>query len=259
LTEKSGRLVDGSAFAEKTLATYRNESLEMRVVRADKQDALIITLDEFPYLSIRAGVPDGATSNISVPFVSRTFLGGSFSGWNEFTQELAGSATLRWTGNLAYLNLETALEAGAIVNGKIQHNGTKYAGSEALASLQHREERINALVAWLRSQDGAPDFADEETFAAYWKALMLPEVVSAKKRPPAYTALIKDSASAQWTSGVKWNQTYTKSLLPEELWPLRDSGSLLRDWEDAHCWIYFEYQWERIEKSLREINLIKER
>jgi hypothetical protein len=65
--------------------------------------------------------------------------------------------------------------------------------------------------------------------------------VSKKKRPPEWK-----EENALWVRAedVNWNAAYTESLLPEDLRILRDSGSLLRDWEEAFDWICFEYAWK---------------
>jgi hypothetical protein len=38
-------------------------------------------------------------------------------------------------------------------------------------------------------------------------------------------------------------------VFPEALRPLRDSGAMLRDWEEASAWIYLEYSWESLLES----------
>jgi hypothetical protein len=255
LVEKGGRVLDGSAFAEKTLSVYRSKMVEVRQTRnRDKQELLLITLNDFPYLKIRATT---AEQNGTFLFTSRYFLGGTLSGWNEWTQEIVGNGTFRITGNIAYLNIRDTLAAGDIVNGKILHNSSKRTGDEALSTLRFRSERIDALVEWMHTSV-VPDLPDEGAFSAYWKPILLPELVRAKERPSAYAESL-DEGNAEWevAEDVKWNKAYTRYLFPEELQVLRDSGSLLRDWEEALSWIYFIYKWEYIEGMLKEVILIK--
>jgi hypothetical protein len=259
LVEKGGQALDGSAFADKKLASYRRQGIEVRQVRAktDKgqEDIFLIKLNDFPSAQLRTALPE---KNGAFFFSSLYFLGGSLSGWNEFTQDLSGSGSLRVVGNTAYLNVSGGLETGNITGGKISHNGSKLSGKEALASLRSRSERIAALVAWMKADNALmakppAHFADQKAFEDYWKPILLPEMAGAKKRPSAYT----DAGEWVTAEDVKWNAAYTRAIFPEDLWPLRDSGALLRDWEEAAGWIYFMYEWEYIEAVVKEASLIR--
>jgi hypothetical protein len=281
LVEKGGQALDGSAFTDKKLASYRRQGIEVRQVRAKadkgKEDIFLIKLDDFPSVQLRTAPPE---KNGAFFFSSLYFLGGSLSGWNVFSQELSGSGSLRVVGNTAYLNVSGGLETGSITGGRISHNGSKLSGKEALSGLRSRYERIAVLVAWMkaagaRAAGSAPPvapgaetpvkagntqkakppahFADQEAFEDYWKPILLPERVGKKKRPAAYM----DTGEWVTAEDVKWNTAYTRAVFPEDLWPLRDSGALLRDWEEAAGWIYFMYEWEYIEASVKEASLIR--
>jgi hypothetical protein len=259
LVEKGGQALDGSAFADKKLVSYRSQGIEVRQVqtKADKgkEDIFLIKLDDFPSVQLRTALPE---KDGTFFFSSLYFLGGSLSGWNEFTQELSGSGSLRVVGNTAYLNVSDRLETGNITGGNISHNGSKLSGKEALASLRSRSERIAALVAWMKADNALTakppaHFASQEAFEEYWKPSLLPEMVGAKKRPATYT----DAGEWATAEDVKWNTAYTHAVFPEDLWPLRDSGALLRDWEEAAGWIYFMYELEYIEAAVKEVSLIR--
>jgi hypothetical protein len=79
--------------------------------------------------------------------------------------------------------------------------------------------------------------------------------VSVKKRPSTWTN------TGDWTTAedVKWNTSYTKNVFPEHLRTSRDSGALLRDWEEALSWLYFVYEWNYIQRlfSAGEIKLVR--
>jgi hypothetical protein len=259
LAETGGRALDGSAFAEKTVGIYRaggkKDGIELRLVRERKGggEALAITLGAMPNLRFNGGVP-GPDGGFILKSVS--FLSPSYAGWNEFTLDLSGTGV--FTGGT--LRLDLPVEILQISSGKIRHNNSRFTGDEALAALRNRHERIGALTAWMRAQD-APGFKDQESFENHWKPLILPELVPRKKRPRAWIAE-NAQGNPHWVRAedVRWNAAYTRSLFPEELWEVRDSGTLLRDWEEAADWIYFSYEWDRIVRSLSgEIHLEKAR
>jgi hypothetical protein len=140
-----------------------------------------------------------------------------------------------------------------ISSGKIRRSESRITGSEALTSLRNRHERILALTEWMRGREGTPAFFNHQAFENYWRPILLPETVSKNQRPPEY-----NTKNARWARAedLRWNVVYTESLFPEELWILRNSGALLRDWEEALEWIYGEYSWKKIEGYLSgEISL----
>jgi hypothetical protein len=94
-------------------------------------------------------------------------------------------------------------------------------------------------------------------------------MVSAKKRPPAWTAVTggrqgQRQGRRQRGEDINWSVDYTGALFPEEtaehLRPVRNSGTLLRDWEEALPWIFYQFEWDAIIASLsQEIRLSKVR
>jgi hypothetical protein len=257
LVEIGGRALDGSAFGEKTLESYRaaEDGLRVRRIRRKGGETFIaITLEEMPNLRLTGGEsgPEGGFYLDALDFFCS-----SQNGWNEFSRELSGSGTLRPAGTGAVLRLDGAPLALDISGGKIRRKNARISGDQALQSLRYRQERIGALTEWMHTRGGTPEFADQGAFEEYWRPLLFPELAAAKKRPAAW-----NDGEARWVRGeeVNWNRAYTEKLLPEELRPVRDSGALLRDWEEAAGWIYFQYNWDRILESLGgEIPLIKDR
>jgi hypothetical protein len=250
IVEKGGRIVDGSAFAEKTLARYQTPETEKKKPKAELTETIsregeshiVLSLEEFPAVKIRGSAPRETGDFF---FTSVEYLGGSYTGWNEFTLDLSGVGRFVKDENGGTLSIAGPLEPVQISAGKILRNGTRFTGDEALTSLRNRRERILALSEWMRDEGPSP--AGRKEFEAYWKPILLPELVSRKKRPAAF-----NTENVRWVRAedVRWNASYTETLFPEDLRILRDSGALLRDWEEALEWIYFEYRWDEIVRYL---------
>ena len=258
LAELGGRVLDGSAFAEKALASYRVEPKRgTRVDRVrrtggsrkkDGTEFIAIRIDSMPNLRLKGSLPDEAGNFY---LTSMDFLSPNMSGWNEFTQELSGSGSFVSSDTRASLQLRGPVEPLDISAGKIRRGAARVTGAPALTALHNRRERILAIVQWMHltlagEQPDLPDFADQAGFEAYWKPRLFPEIVRAKDRPSEWTA------DGPWVLGedVKWRRAYTEAVFPEELWPVRNSGTLLRDWEEAAGWIYLEFEWDHIIESL---------
>jgi len=72
---------------------------------------------------------------------------------------------------------------------------------------------------------------------------LFPEIVCNKQRTVDW---FQENDRFALVEDIYWNTGYTERVFPEELIPIRNSGMLLRDWEEALSWIYMEYELENI-------------
>ncbi|MDR0377550.1 MAG: hypothetical protein LBH70_07130, partial [Spirochaetaceae bacterium] len=170
LAETGGRVLDGSAFAEKTLALWEEPEQGIRVERLRDRagrESLLVRVDSQPNLRIRASAPDGA-GNFFVS--SLEFLSPNLSGWNEFILELAGTGSFveghSGEAQTAVLQLGSPLETLDISGGKLRRGSSRLTGTQALTALRNRRERILVLARWMREQPGLPGFSDQAEFEA---------------------------------------------------------------------------------------------
>jgi hypothetical protein len=256
--EKAGQMLDGSAFAEKKIAHYSTKKwkaaadIDITVVQNKTGErAVIITLGEFPMMKLRGSAPD---TNGDFYLTSLDYLSGSSHGWNEYSTEILGEGTLFLSDN-AILKIKEEIEKVQISSGRIQRYDSRITGRDALSGLRNRRERIISTVVWMSSLEYAPYGQTIDNFEEYWKPLLFPEIVSKKKKPSGW---LQEGDQFIRAEDINWNTSYTERIFPEELRTIRDSGTLLSDWEEALRWIYLEYEWERIADILsREIVLQK--
>jgi hypothetical protein len=265
-----GRALDGSAFAEEELALYRlawapgytdaeeeepdreeSGSLEVRRMRnKDGGESLAVFPGTLPGLRINATMPDAEGRFY---FVSLDFFCSNVMGWNEFTLELSGGGSFREKDGGAGFAAGVPVEMANISAGSLRRRETRLVGDQALTALRNRQERITALCAWMRAREDVPPFRNAAEFEAWWEPVLLPEIVSSPLRPASWT-----EENAEWADAedIAWNISYTRAVFSEDLWKVRDSGTLLRDWEEALDWIYFIYEWEDLFNFLsRELYL----
>jgi hypothetical protein len=133
-----------------------------------------------------------------------------------------------------------------ISSGRIRRYDTLITGGDALTNLRNRRERITAVVEWMASLNNLQEQSLDE-FDRYRKPLLFPEMTAKKQRPKDWRQ--EDDVLVR-AEGILWNTSYTERVFPEELWNVRNSGTMLRDWEEALEWIYFEYEWEKIKELL---------
>jgi len=283
LMDHTGRLIDGSVFAEKTLAKYVNKEQKINisfVQNKNKEKFIIIDLKNYPMIKLRASLPekeDTSVTSINLFFTTLEYLSGSTYGWNEFTLQLLGTIHLIYTDdNNFYLELKSGsksedspldnmdeIEKVQISGGRIHRYDTRITGNDALNPLRNRYERIKVLTEWMNSINNQKSFntnnfkKDIKNFEKYWKPILLPEMVSKRKKHDNWH---ENGDIYQRAEDIRWNTGYTERVFPKELWPVRNSGTLLRDWEEAFYWLYFEYEWDNIIKIFsRPVNFIKTR
>ena len=263
IIQKGGEFLEGSAFEEKTLVAYRTAGkdketiVELRELKTKAMtDVIEITSAAWPGLALR-----GIMGNGSIQLTEARFLSSHVNGWNEFSLDLLGSVVFQNSGGAGgLLRITGEVERVQISSVKIRLKSRRLTGSEALTALRNRRERILAITGWMgeapydkKPYEALQGRAGMKQFEEYWKSRLFPELVSKNKRPLEYS-----SENANWNrvDSIKWNRNYTEYLLPEELWELRNSGALLRDWEEALPWIYMEYSWDRIINSFDGVTIV---
>jgi hypothetical protein len=246
LVEKAGQALDGSAFTEKKRAVYMTYYMELWEMRSKSgESSFIIKLANYPTIKFRCS---GLNEQGEFNMVSLDYLGGSPHGWNEFRLDIAGEGRLVLGESTATISVHSEIEPVQISYARIKRYDTRLSGDKALTGLRNRHERIKTIAEWMKSREDAPNKGtDINTFEKYWKPILFPETVSKKKRPPDW-----QQGNDQWhrAENISWNKTYTERVFPEELREIRDSGTMLRDWEEALDWIYNEYDWSRIQETL---------
>ena len=252
LVETTGRALDGSVFAEKKIATYRTvkktktsagiELSEMQNKAGEK--SVVITFDKFPTIKFRGSIPD---ENGEFYLTMLNYLGGSAQGWNEYSLDLYGQGTMTLSETSAMFSIPQEIETVQITWGRIRRYDTRITGTEALTALRNRHERILALTEWMNGRENPPREMDLKQFEHYWKPILFPELVSQKIKPAGW-----QQENDQWNKAedIRWNTSYTERTFSELLRPIRDSGTMLRDWEEALDWVYYTYEWSVIVEQL---------
>jgi len=259
LVEKAGQALDGSAFAEKKTAVYAANDMELWETRDRAgRRSFVIRLNNYPTIKIRCS---DINEQGEFRLVSLDYLGGGAHGWNEFRMDIAGEGRFLPGGATATFSLRSEIEKIQLSAAAIRRYDTRLAGNEALTGLKNRYERIKAVAGWMK--DGgtgapadAPGGTDIKNFEKYWKPVLFPETVSKRKRPPGW---LMEGDQRNRAESISWNKGYTERLLPEELREIRNSGTMLRDWEEALDWLYNEYEWDRIQETLSRETVLKKK
>jgi len=254
MVERTGRVLDGSAFAERVQAIYAaGDDLEIRKMRSREGEySLLILPSRFPSVQIRTSAP---AADGGILLVSLDYLGGNEHGWNEFRLDLFGSGSFIQfdeTGGGTF-SLAQGFEPVQISFGRIRRYDTRITGHDALTYLRNRHERVLALTEWMHERGGAY-YGD---FERHWGPILFPELARNRDRPQGW---LQEGDVRVRAENVSWNTGYTERVFPELLWNVRNSGTLLRDWEEALEWIHLKYEWDGLVELLtRETALVRVR
>jgi hypothetical protein len=254
LLEKAGHIVNGTAFDEKKVKTYKTgNNITFRVFSTKKgEKQSVFTLKAIPSLKFYGAAPDENGDF----YISRVhFMFSNIYGWQEGDIDVSAAGNIVENGlSSASFSVKTLIVFGEITRGGIKNRDRRIYGELALTELRDRRERIEAVVSWMRmlQPESLPSdtLRPQKYFENYWQSILFPETVRAAFRPQRYTALEAGAKNHVYGEGIKWNAAYTRELLPEQLRPLRDNGSLFRDWEESAAWFYVWYYRDAIENLL---------
>ncbi|GMO27787.1 MAG: hypothetical protein Ta2F_03380 [Termitinemataceae bacterium] len=218
---------------------------------------LEIKFDSMPYITLYATEPN---SRGRFELLQMKYLSGSYSGWNEFFMDISGVGFVKDTQALqqkmkrkkkeTFSSDKFAIDGvpfrGIITNAAIKRSSTKIHGDRAVDRMKSRDLRIEAVVEWMHEQKDTPEFLNLERFENYWKPILLPELIKKRKRTALYNEVNSNSQKTDYkrSEEIKWNHAYTEKIFPQDLYELRDSGALLRDWEESIALFYVYYNWE---------------
>ncbi len=166
-------------------------------------------------------VPDRA-GGWEVSLIGMKWFNNWPNGWTEATFVADGSFDLLPSQGGFAIRVKDAPEIDAPSAARIRYFSDYYGGTEALEQLTRRWNRIEAYAGFLQSRHDSSWFGDRRRVRRF----LFPELYGYDQPPePGHASVLADS--------IRWNTDYTKKEFPENLRPLRDSGTMLRDYEES--------------------------
>lgn len=108
-------------------------------------------------------------------------------------------------------------------------------GSYAFQQFTDRFRRIQAYTKFLRHRFGDSWYGSPERRRRF----LFPEVYGYDRPPALHHATAEED-------GILWNTDHTKQQFPKELWPLRDSGTMLRDYKESPGLWDLTFYWDEL-------------
>lgn len=172
-------------------------------------------------------------------------------GWSEYQQNVLANFSLKYDSDGWHMTLVEPAELADFQEAAIKNGEKILRGDRALSIIRNRNDRIEALVAFAAERIPAEASTKGEVWSIQksWvgpsfkndlKTFLFPELIDRKLRPSPWKEPISHNNYAE---GIHWNRDYSEALLPVNLVEIRQSGTLLRDWEEALAMIYARWRW----------------
>ncbi|GAH54879.1 unnamed protein product, partial [marine sediment metagenome] len=175
-------------------------------------------------------------------------------GWTDAYYEASGHIVFQEQNDQWTAETTDTFELWGISKGEIRYYDAYFRGDEGLWKVKNRIDRIRRLNRFFKDDRRTPVFyPDKKGFVREIVPFLFPEAkktfnIIERKRLFSETNLLYDQSEGEMVEGASlfWNTEYSQNILPEQLIPLRDSGTLWRDFEEASGLIYSLYNLEYI-------------
>ena len=175
------------------------------------------------------------------------------NGWTECELEAFGQLLFKKDENNKFKCVVIEeIELLDIKTGSIKFFDDYYFEDKAKRNIRNKLDRINSINNFLKEKENIPYFKslkkgdksdkNEKSYISLTYSLFFPELTlnsPYSKNSEYRVRSIEEDTTLEET--ILWNKLYTKAIFPENLQPIRDSGSLLRDYEESVELFFMDY------------------
>jgi hypothetical protein len=211
--------------------------------------------------------PDGGAWKLGVEDLK--WFGNWTEGWTEAAFSMEGELSLEPDGGAWKLVVLAEPKIEEPTSASMRLYGDYFEGDKALALFRHRWDRIQAVNEALKAKftDAWFDYSEPRKVTYAWdifgrthasfqksvKAFLFPELYGYPRGSSKGQG--KDLVFAE---SIEWDSAYTKATFPERLWEVRDSGTMLRDFEECVGLWRLDFCWEELWMSrAQSVDLVK--
>jgi hypothetical protein len=174
------------------------------------------------------------------------------NGWTEGELEAFGQLLFKKNENDKYsCVIIEEVELLDVKSGSIKFFDDYYYEDRARRNIRNKLDRINSINNFLKEKENISYFKSlrnnkdktEKSYIPLTYQLFFPELTLnspySNKNSEYKVVSVKEDTQLEET--ILWNKIYTKAIFPENLQPVRDSGSLLRDYEESVELFFMDY------------------
>lgn len=154
-------------------------------------------------------------------------------GWTETRFLASGTLIKEESATGSRLAIEEPLLLEDPEKATIRYRDTILESDVALKQFGNRWERIRSAVNFLNEKLDLSEMPYNE-FKAKSETILFPEVYGYSDKRTQKNNTVR-------AEGIEWDTIYSDEIIPEELWEVRNTGTLFRDWEETSKLFYFWY------------------
>ena len=184
-------------------------------------------------------------------------------GWTEAVIALEGILELiKKDENNWVLKGTEPPRTGSVLQAEIRYRRDKIYADRAVDMMNRRLDRVLALSGFVRTALKPEDYDffqakkyhrkkgyNPKDFEADLKSLLFPELYGFSDEFPEPESSLNEEERYIRSEEVLWDSQYTREYFPEELLKVRDSGTLLRDYDEASELIILFCLWQELWES----------
>ncbi len=157
-------------------------------------------------------------------------------GWTEGFFEASGKYEMEKYEDTYKLTQIDPFELWDITSGEIRYHDTYYRGDDGLWKVKNRVDRLKEISRILIDEQSKPEMSTDLFKDIY--PFLFPELYKFDKLEsngllPAEFREANLEPETVKSSGIEWRTDYSRAVFPEQIWELRDSGTLYRDAQEA--------------------------
>ena len=177
-------------------------------------------------------------------------------GWTDARFSVVGSLELNPRGEGWDMTVRETPEIQSVLAAEIRYKETRFYGDRSRDMISRRWTRIQALSPFLQESLMVKnyDFAHKRKgfysreFLEDTASLLFPEQFGYLEEFAERTT--GEGERYVRSEGILWDRYYSQAYLPEELIPVRDSGTLFRDFEEGRDLITLSFTWNTLWETL---------
>ncbi|HOL57988.1 MAG TPA: hypothetical protein PLD75_10575 [Spirochaetota bacterium] len=206
------------------------------------------------------------TGDIDIYINAMKFLATWPNGWTEGEASVYARLKLIKEDDYYRCKVEENFQFFEITKGAIRYQDDYYYDEKGLTNVKNKFDRIMALNEFLKNNNNMPEFFYTPIFKSKYgesykervERILFPEFFSDSiiYKDPEFK-ITDPSNDLVLAETILWNKKYTDKIFPEHLRNIRNSGTMLRDFEETIELCFAEYNLKYFfEKFLPEQKLI---
>ena len=251
----------------KAAVNYASPEATLKILSA--KDGTITAELTSPYISaftLRGTVSNPDEKTMQIVLNECSIWSHTGTGWISGTSEIYGIIRVTESNGICRIEAGDIPEFSEVKKAKIRYSSNLITGSKAVLQLEWQLERIRSVNEFLKQTGKLPDYFShswmfdryDESYQKKIKDILMPELTMHPVLKNNEFKPVPGSPGYIITEDTAWNIRYTETVFPQHLKPLRNTGVMRKDFEEAFPIMFSDYNFVYFwTKKLGSLSFIK--